>query len=185
MLFNKFGFQKTKKAKKMITRTARVVRPSSKFIKPLLGTTPRFYARSNFFGSDSFFKPFEEFESFFQPFFQNVTRDFRSRYVMPMDIKENKTHYIFSTEIPGVKKEDVKISLKNNTLTINVETKMDRKEDETIHLSERAYGNFSRTIPLPKNTNTKDINAEYENGVLILSVPKMEPKEDIVEIKIN
>ncbi|MEN0059797.1 MAG: Hsp20/alpha crystallin family protein [Bdellovibrio sp.] len=92
------------------------------------------------------------------------------------DIKETKDHYLVSFDMPGVKKEDIKIEVQNNQLVISGERQYEMKEEEgeSTLRHERAYGKFERTFTLPTTVNTDKIEAHYENGVLNVALPKAE-----------
>ncbi len=92
------------------------------------------------------------------------------------DINETKEHYLISFDMPGVKKEDIKIEVQGNTLQISGERKREMKEsnaEETLR-HERVYGKFERTFELPKTINAEKIEALYDNGVLNVALPKAE-----------
>ena len=77
--------------------------------------------------------------------------------------------------MPGVKPENVEITLEGDTLTIKGEHKAEEeKEDVHYHLRERRYGTFSRTITLPTTVKAEDIQADYHDGILELKMPKSE-----------
>lgn len=92
------------------------------------------------------------------------------------DINETKDHYLVSFDMPGVKKEDIKIEVQNNQLVISGERQREVKEEdgETTLRHERVYGKFERTFTLPNSINTDKIEAHYENGVLNVALPKAE-----------
>lgn len=98
-----------------------------------------------------------------------------------MDIKETKDAFEISADLPGLKKEDVNISLKDGILTISGERKYENeKKDQDKYYMERVYGNFSRSFSLPSDVKEKEIKANLKNGVLTISLPKAEkvkPKE--------
>jgi HSP20 family protein len=78
-------------------------------------------------------------------------------------------------ELPGVNPEDVRLSLENNILTIRGEKKQESEEsNERVHRFERTYGMFERTFALPNTVDAEKIEARYENGVLLVSIPKAE-----------
>lgn len=93
------------------------------------------------------------------------------------DIKETKDHYLVSFDMPGVKKEDIKIEVHNNQLVISGERQYEMREEdgEAALRHERAFGKFERTFALPATVNSEKIEAHYENGVLNVAVPKIEP----------
>ena len=95
--------------------------------------------------------------------------------------------FLISAEIPGIKKDDVKITFENNYLTISGEKKSKKDvKEENFHHSERSYGKFSRTIAIPAGVMLDKIEAEYEQGVLSIKIPKAEeakPKQIEVKVK--
>jgi len=99
--------------------------------------------------------------------------DFKPR----VDVSEDTKSIFFEVEIPGVKKEEVKVSVNNeNILTIKGTKKFERKDEVTSCCrSERTYGEFMRSFQLPDNTDSEKISASYNNGILTLIIPKIEP----------
>ncbi len=102
-----------------------------------------------------------------------------------IDLTENKEAYFLRADLPGVSKENIKVTLSENVLTLSGEKKFEKAaQDVSFHRSERVYGNFSRSFRLPESIDSGKINAEFKDGVLSLVVPKAEsvkPKE--IEIK--
>lgn len=92
------------------------------------------------------------------------------------DISESKDHYLASFDVPGVKKEDIKIEVEGNQLIVSGERRIEiNNEDNEVHLRhERMHGKFERTFNLPTTVNTDKIEAQYENGVLRIAIPKAE-----------
>ncbi|MFM6928464.1 MAG: Hsp20/alpha crystallin family protein [Bdellovibrio sp.] len=91
------------------------------------------------------------------------------------DINEHKDHYFVSVDLPGVKKDDLKIEVHENQLNISGERQYETKADsETMLHQEKVYGKFERTFTLPTSINTDKIEAHYENGVLNIALPKLE-----------
>ncbi len=85
------------------------------------------------------------------------------------DVEETDTHYLVSFDLPGVKKDDVKIELHENQLTVSGERKEEKKGRGS---RERYYGSFTRSFTLPSNVNADKAEANYENGVLQIALPK-------------
>jgi HSP20 family protein len=87
--------------------------------------------------------------------------------------------------VPGIKPEDLDITVTKNTLTIKGEVRQEEeKEEERYHLRERRYGRFARSITLPTSVDADEIEANYENGVLTLRLPKTEEvKPKRIEVK--
>ena len=107
---------------------------------------------------------------------------------MPVvDIIEGATQYDLRVELPGVKKEDVKITILNDVITIRGEKKQeDQKKGESTRRVERSYGAFQRSFTLPSSVRSEAIEASYDNGILNISLPKAEeakPKEIEVKLK--
>ncbi len=101
--------------------------------------------------------------------------DFKPR----VDITEDDNALYFDAEIPGVKKDDIKVSVnEHNILSIKGEKKFDREKDvKTCCRNERSYGEFARSFQLPDNVNSDDVKANYEKGILTLKIAKKEPEK--------
>jgi HSP20 family protein len=102
-----------------------------------------------------------------------------------VDIFENKDQIVLEAELPGMKPDDVNISIENNILTIHGERKFEKKdENDNFHRVERSYGSFTRSFTLPPTVSSENANAEFENGVLRLTLAKREEaKPRRIEIK--
>jgi HSP20 family protein len=102
------------------------------------------------------------------------------------DVFEDKEAVKIVAEVPGVRPEDVKISLENNLLTIRGEKKQEAEErTERVHRYERSYGSFERSFALPSTVDPDKIQATYANGVLTVTVPKAErarPREISIRV---
>jgi HSP20 family protein len=95
--------------------------------------------------------------------------------MLPLDLSEKENEYIVKASLPGIRPEDVQISAHGDTLTIRGEMKAEQeKQDERYHLRERRYGQFQRTVRLPTPINPDKAQAQFENGVLTLILPKAE-----------
>ena len=104
-----------------------------------------------------------------------------------VDIMENEGGYTLSAELPGVDKKDLKVTVENDTLTLEAEKHdgSESKKDGHYH-SERRYGKFSRSFKLNGQIDTEKIDARYKNGVLSLTLPKREevkPRQLDVQVK--
>jgi HSP20 family protein len=110
-----------------------------------------------------------------------------SAWAPPVDVFENADAIKIMAELPGVKVEDVKISLENNRLTLRGEKKQIAEETtEKVHRYERAYGAFERTFTLPGIVDSERIQATYQDGILTVTLPKAErakPREIPVSSK--
>ena len=118
---------------------------------------------------DDFFKPWNEW-------FDNEN-NFLSRQVrMPsVNITENKDQYNVSLAVPGMKKDDFKIDVEGNILTISCEKDETKEENEKRYTrKEYSYSSFSRSFTLPDEVNREKIDARYEEGLLKISLPRKE-----------
>ena len=95
--------------------------------------------------------------------------------MLPLDIAENENEFLVKASLPGVKPEDVQITAQGDTLTIRGEVKEEQeKKDEHYHLRERRVGQFQRTVTLSTPISADKAQANFENGVLTLVLPKAE-----------
>jgi HSP20 family protein len=93
---------------------------------------------------------------------------------MPLDIYEQGDNFQVKASLPGVKPEDVNITVQTNTLTIEGELKDEAAGHGTAHHREHRYGRFYRTVTLPTQVNADSAEAHFEHGVLTLTLPKVE-----------
>ncbi|MFP3981594.1 MAG: Hsp20/alpha crystallin family protein [Desulfobacterales bacterium] len=102
-----------------------------------------------------------------------------------VDTYEKDDHIVIKAELPGVKKDDISIDVNNNVLSIKGERKDEEKVDEeNYYRQERFYGKFQRAFTLPDNVDTDNIEANYNEGVLEVKVPKTEEsKTRKIEVK--
>src|SRR5918992_1685802 len=99
--------------------------------------------------------------------FQQESGSITSSWYPACDVFEDKESVKIIAELPGVKPEDVKLSLENNLLTIRGEKKQEAEErSERVHRYERSYGTFERAFALPSTVDPERIQANYENGIL-------------------
>jgi HSP20 family protein len=96
-------------------------------------------------------------------------------WVPPVDIFEEADAIRIVAEVPGVKPQDVKISLENNVLTMHgTKQQVAEERTERVHRYERTYGTFERSFTLPATVDANNIKASYEHGVLTVTLPKVE-----------
>jgi HSP20 family protein len=104
-----------------------------------------------------------------------------------VNVEEQEDRFEITADVPGMKKEEIDIEVRDNVLTIKGERKLEKEEENTnYHICERSYGTFQRAFTLPENVTTADIEAEYADGILRLTVPKAEPekpKEIRIEVR--
>ena len=103
-----------------------------------------------------------------------------------VDISEDEKEYLIKAEIPEMKKEDIKLNVHDDVLTITGERKYEKEEkNKKYHRVERAYGSFLRSFTLPEDADGSKVNAEYKDGVLKVHLPKSEKaKPKAIEVKI-
>lgn len=107
-------------------------------------------------------------------------------FVPRVDILENEKAFEIHVAVPGMNKEEFKIDLNDNHLTVSGERKFKHeKNDDNLHVVETQYGTFSRTFSLPENADATKISAKYNNGILEITVPKDEKKVLKTTIKVN
>lgn len=104
-----------------------------------------------------------------------------------VDISEDDQEYVIKAELPGVEKDQLKVTVENQTLLIAGERTSEREEKKRkYHRVERAYGSFLRSFTLPDDADGNKIRAEFKNGVLKVHLPKSEnAKPKSIEIKVN
>lgn len=104
-----------------------------------------------------------------------------------VDVAEQENEYRVKIELPGVSKDDVKITMQDNVLTIRGEKKQEKESKEpNYHRIERSYGAFQRSFTLPTTVKSDRIEATYKDGILSITLPKAEearPKQIEVKVK--
>jgi HSP20 family protein len=119
---------------------------------------------------DEIDRVFQEFPtpSFFTPWFG------RARWLPALDLYEQNNNLIVEAELPGIPKEAVKLSCTVNSLTIQGETKKEEEEKrEGYYRAERRYGSCYRTVALPEEIDVNKVKAEFKDGVLKVTLPKV------------
>ena len=114
----------------------------------------------------------------FDDFFSNgLTTEFETKKFTPtVDIQEGNDCYLISADLPGMREEDISVEVKDRVLTISGERNYEKKEEEQgrFHRFERGYGQFSRSFQLPDSIDESKVQANYENGVLEVLIPRSE-----------
>jgi HSP20 family protein len=106
-------------------------------------------------------------------------------WVPPVDIYETGDSVVLKAELPGVNPDDVEIRVEGSTLYLKGERKFEKEvKEENLHRVERSYGAFTRSFSLPNTINSDKVKAEYQNGILTLTMPKREEAKPRT-IKIN
>jgi len=126
--------------------------------------------------------PFEQLSSlrneinrFFETPFENGTSDVLNLWAPALDLYEDKDSLVLRAELPGMKKEDIDISLHENTVTISGERRNEKKYDASeTSRQERSFGRFTRSLALPKTVDATKVKATYVDGILTVTLPKAE-----------
>lgn len=137
------------------------------------------------------FEPMKEFDRFtdqIEKFFNSETSAFtENKFVPKIDIYENGDSLVVEVEAPGAKKEDLKLTLEDNILTLEGEKKfVERKDDVKNFRRERSFGKFKRSFTLPVDVDPDKVNAKFENGILAITLAKFDAKnvnEKTIELK--
>jgi HSP20 family protein len=126
------------------------------------------------------------FENFLQP--MRWAEEEASQGIAPrLDVVERDNEFVVKAEMPGMKKDDIEVSLENGVLTITAETKSEteEKEGDRVIRQERRYGQYLRSLRLGKEIDEKKVKANYKDGILELVLPKAEevkPKKIAVNV---
>jgi len=114
-------------------------------------------------------------------------RPLRGSWVPAINILEREDSMVITADLPGLKAEDVEVTVEEGTLSIRGERKLDEaSEGETYHRVERLYGIFERTFTLPNSIDVEKIDARFCNGEMVLTLPKREEsKPRSVKIKVE
>jgi HSP20 family protein len=119
------------------------------------------------------FDPFRDFDELFRDFSPAAFRGVEATPRLRMDVSENDQEYLVKAEIPGVNKEDIKVAINGNQVSLSAEVKQEKSENEGGSLrNERYYGQMQRSFTLPQEVDDEQAQARYENGVLHLTLPK-------------
>jgi len=133
----------------------------------------------------------DDFDNLFEGFFRPMRwtdEETASQGLAPaLDVVERNGDFVVKAELPGVKKEDIDVSVENGVLTITAESKSEHeeKEGDRVIRQERRYGRYVRSLRLGKAVDEKQVKANYKDGVLELTLPKAEevkPKKISVNV---
>ena len=131
----------------------------------------------------------EELDRVFDSFFgrSSLPAERELLWVPAMDVEERDDAFVVRLELPGLKKDEVKISITDNVLTVSGERKEEHTEEErTFHRREIFYGRFHRSVTLPSEVEGDRAKAVYHDGILEITIPKSErvrPKTIEIEVK--
>ncbi|MBF0424174.1 MAG: Hsp20/alpha crystallin family protein [Magnetococcales bacterium] len=139
------------------------------------------------------YDPFRQFRSLQSEINRIFERDMDSfhgqmaAWPMRVDILEDENKIVIKADVPGMEQKDINVNVDNGQLTISGERKFeDEANKESYHRMERAYGRFNRSFSLPNTTDTSKISASYKNGVLEVTLPKLEEaKPRSIQVQVN
>lgn len=138
-----------------------------------------------------------KYGSLFDDFFRDVSPGF---YIKPlhgdplpgpgkikMDVKENGDAYTVMAEMPGVRKEEIHVSIEGDMVMVSAEVKQEdtQTKDDKVLRSERYYGSVSRGIQLPQDVDQSAASARYDNGILTLTLPKKKTASGSHKLRID
>lgn len=131
----------------------------------------------------------DEIDRLFESPLTELTRtsNLLSGWTPALDVHEDKDNYTVQAELPGMKREDIEVSLHDGTLSISGERKSETKhQDAEVCRAERYFGHFQRTVALPSAVAADKVKASYKDGVLTITLPKTEeakPKQ--IDVSVN
>ena len=121
-------------------------------------------------------RPQRQFSDLLDEVMEDALSMGRGTFVPELNVYETDGEFEITLALPGMSKDDITISLEDHTLVISGERSFEEEEERTYHRVESGFGKFERSLPLPNNIDTENINASYENGVLSISIPKVKGK---------
>jgi len=131
----------------------------------------------------------EEIDRLFETPFADFHRmgEFFNGWAPPLDLSEDKDNLVATVEIPGLRKENVDVSVHEGVLSVSGErVRSGGEEPGEAHRRERVYGRFHRSISLPKPVKMEAIKASYRDGILTVTMPKTEEaKPRQIEVSVN
>jgi HSP20 family protein len=131
----------------------------------------------------------DEIDRLFESPLTELTRtsNLLSGWTPALDVYEDKDNYTVKAELPGMKKEEIEVSLHEGTLSISGERKSESKhEDAEVYRAERFFGRFQRTVSLPSAVAADKVKAAYKDGVLTITLPKTEEaKPKHIDVAVN
>ncbi len=132
-------------------------------------------------------KGFKDFDSFLDNFIEDRGSLIKTDFTPSVNTREGEHAYHVEVDLPGVKKDDIDVDVKDNIVTISGERKTKKEvKEEDYYKVESSYGRFERSFTLPENVDVENIHAESQDGVLEVIIPKLtksENKSKKIEIK--
>jgi HSP20 family protein len=114
--------------------------------------------------------PFREMSPLWERYEQQLQRD---AWLPDFEVRETNDSYVFKADVPGVKKEDIDVSLSGNRLQVTGKREAEKEtKEDTFYAYERSYGSFTRAFALPADIDADHVRTELKDGVLTLAIPK-------------
>ncbi|AXH11020.1 heat-shock protein Hsp20 [Malaciobacter halophilus] len=132
------------------------------------------------------FDPFKDLAEFEKRFYKPIQNEGVSGFVPMVNTREGEFAYHIDVDLPGVKKENIKVDINKDILTISGERKTKEEvKEEDYYKVETSFGKFTRSFTLPENADKENIDANYNDGVLEVVVPKLaeDKHKKVIEIK--
>jgi HSP20 family protein len=121
----------------------------------------------------------KEFDRLLEDIFPASVGDGEKIYAPPVDLYETDSEVVLKAELPGLKKEDIEVTIKDNAVHLKAERKEEHEEKtENVHRVERFYGRIERVIPLPAEVKADKAKAHYRDGILELRIPKQKVSKE-------
>lgn len=130
----------------------------------------------------------DELDRLFESPWAELTRSSQllSGWTPALDVHEDKDNYTVHAELPGMKREEIEVTLHDGALSISGERKLDKQYEEAeVYRTERFFGKFQRTVTLPAPVAADKVKAQYKDGILTITLPKTEaakPKQIAVNV---
>jgi len=125
---------------------------------------------------------------FGSPLFQNLPQGTGFDFTPAVDLEETKDAYIVKSDLPGLEKDKINLTVRENVLTIEGVRETTQKTEDPqggYYAQERSYGSFARSLSLPGPVDESKIVAEYKNGVLVITLPKVPGQKDVQKVAIQ
>ena len=107
-------------------------------------------------------------------------------HMMPLDVLENDDTMIFRASVPGIDPANIDISIEDNVLTLKGETSnVEESKDVKVYRREITRGTFTRSIRLPENLNLDEANAEFQNGLMTITIPRLEKPKKTIQVQVR
>lgn len=161
-----------------------VVKERKQYMLPTKLVTP--WSPATVFNKDEFLTPFSTlFDDFFNDSFDVLGKDFFDKGTYPkVDVRDEEKQLVIEAEVPGLKKEQVKVELEGGILRIKGEKKeVDESKTKSYVHRELKHSAFCRSFAIGKNIDADKITSKFENGVLEIVLPKREPDPKPVAVK--